>query len=127
MFSSRTVNERTREIVHAAEIEPGSSSVFTGSCVARRRGMHTALACTSRNEAPALLVVEEAPMSKRIVLLDPLCYELFSGASVAGATERDFSKEEPVAQVEQTRDARQGGPLESGIFFRGSPRLKKTA
>jgi hypothetical protein len=65
-------------------------------------------------------------MSKRIVLVDAFGYELFSGASVA--------KEDPQAPVapatssdaEQTQGARQGGPLESGIFFRGAPRLKKT-
>jgi hypothetical protein len=66
-------------------------------------------------------------MSKRIVLVDAFGYELFSGASVANE-----SKDETV--VEETRDAviedaRQGGPLESGIFFRGvrgAPRLRKT-
>ena len=64
-------------------------------------------------------------MSKRIVLLDAFGFELFSGASVA--------EEEPAApegetetELEKTKDARQGGPLESGIFFRGSPRLRKT-
>jgi hypothetical protein len=60
-------------------------------------------------------------MSKRIVLVDAFGYELFSGASVANEEPR-----EPEINVETTKDARQGGPLESGIFFRGAPRLKKT-
>lgn len=60
-------------------------------------------------------------MSKRIVLVDAFGYELFSGASVANEEEKN---DQPVVEVE---DARQGGPLESGIFFRGAPRLKKTA
>lgn len=68
-------------------------------------------------------------MSKRIVLVDAFGYELFSGASVAKQTEEE--KNEPVARAEETRDAiedaRQGGPLESGIFFRGAPRLRKSA
>jgi hypothetical protein len=61
-------------------------------------------------------------MSKRIVLLDAFGYELFSGASVANEGE----PRQPEVDVETTKDARQGGPLESGIFFRGAPRLKKT-
>ena len=67
-------------------------------------------------------------MSKRIVLVDAFGYELFSGASVAKEEPRE--PEAPDASVEeanQPRDARQGGPLESGIFFRGAPRLRKTA
>lgn len=63
-------------------------------------------------------------MSKRIVLVDAFGYELFSGASVANE-----EPAQPVAETEETnepRGARQGGPLESGIFFRGAPRLKKT-
>jgi hypothetical protein len=64
-------------------------------------------------------------MSKRIVLVDAFGYELFSGASVA--TEEPREPEADVeANVEETKDARQGGPLESGIFFRGAPRLRKT-
>lgn len=63
-------------------------------------------------------------MSKRIVLVDAFGYELFSGASVANEEPRETRETE--AGVEPAKDARQGGPLESGIFFRGSPRLKKT-
>ena len=66
-------------------------------------------------------------MSKRIVLVDAFGYELFSGASVA--KEEPRQPEAPNANVEETEDARQGGPLESGIFFRGipgAPRLRKT-
>lgn len=67
-------------------------------------------------------------MSKRIVLVDAFGYELFSGASVANEEPRE--PEAPNANLEesdQPRGARQGGPLESGIFFRGAPRLRKTA
>ncbi len=58
-------------------------------------------------------------MSKRIVLTDAFGFELFSGESL--------SSEPPKAieEVEEMDEARQGGPLESGIFFRGAPRLKK--
>jgi hypothetical protein len=66
-------------------------------------------------------------MSKRIVLVDAFGYELFSGASVANEEPGEPAapaQNEPNEQA--TRDARQGGPLESGIFFRGAPRLKKT-
>ena len=63
-------------------------------------------------------------MSKRIVLVDAFGYELFSGASVANEEPRE--PEADVAVAEETEDARQGGPLESGIFFRGAPRLRKT-
>jgi hypothetical protein len=65
-------------------------------------------------------------MSKRIVLVDAFGYELFSGASVAD--ERPRAPEVGVgnpAQAGGAEGARQGGPLESGIFFRGAPRLKK--
>ncbi len=58
-------------------------------------------------------------MSKRIVLTDAFGFELFSGESLLGEP-----KPEP-ATAEPAEDARQGGPLESGIFFRGAPRLKK--
>lgn len=63
-------------------------------------------------------------MSKRIVLLDPFGYELFSG--VSGASVADEEPAKPEAKAEKAEDARQGGPLESGIFFRGAPRLRKT-
>jgi hypothetical protein len=63
-------------------------------------------------------------MSKRIVLVDAFGYELFSGASVAKEEPREPAA--PVRNEEEPKDARQGGPLESGIFFRGAPRLKKT-
>ena len=60
-------------------------------------------------------------MSKRIVLVDAFGFELFSGES--GLREEQEEKQEEAAEPAQ--DARQGGPLESGIFFRGSPRLRK--
>ena len=60
-------------------------------------------------------------MSKRIVLVDVFGYELFSGASVANEEPKA-----PAVEPEAQQGARQGGPLESGIFFRGAPRLKKT-
>ena len=63
-------------------------------------------------------------MSKRIVLVDAFGYELFSGASVAN--EVPAQPAGPELYEPETKDARQGGPLESGIFFRGAPRLKKT-
>jgi hypothetical protein len=62
-------------------------------------------------------------MSKRIVLVDAFGFELFSGASVA---DEEPDEQRPAIEVEKTKDARQGGPLDSGIFFRGSPRLRKT-
>jgi hypothetical protein len=66
-------------------------------------------------------------MSKRIVLVDSFGFELFSGASVANEEPRepevDLGNAEKAGSGE---GARQGGPLESGIFFRGAPRLKKT-
>jgi len=63
-------------------------------------------------------------MSKRIVLVDAFGFELFSGESGLGneQNEQEEKLEEP---REAAEDARQGGPLESGIFFRGSPRLRK--
>ena len=60
-------------------------------------------------------------MSKRIVLVDAFGYELFSGASVSDEQPRELE-----VAAEKVEGARQGGPLESGIFFRGAPRLKKT-
>lgn len=63
-------------------------------------------------------------MSKRIVLVDAFGYEVFSGASVAN--EEPAAPAAPTVAEEETKGARQGGPLESGIFFRGAPRLKKT-
>lgn len=57
-------------------------------------------------------------MSKRIVLTDAFGFELFSGESL-------LSEPPEAANEEEVEDARQGGPLESGIFFRGAPRLKK--
>jgi hypothetical protein len=66
-------------------------------------------------------------MSKRIVLVDAFGFELFSGASIGGEEAREPREPEAeVEKVEKTEDARQGSPLESGIFFRGSPRLRKT-
>lgn len=66
-------------------------------------------------------------MSKRIVLVDAFGYELFSGASVANEEPREpDARHAALAETIQPRDARQGGPLESGIFFRGAPRLRKT-
>ena len=62
-------------------------------------------------------------MSKRIVLVDAFGYELFSGASVAN--EETQQKSETSERAVAIEDARQGGPLESGIFFRGAPRLRK--
>lgn len=62
-------------------------------------------------------------MSKRIVLVDAFGFELFSGESGLGDTHKEEVK--PEEPREETQDARQGGPLESGIFFRGSPRLRK--
>jgi hypothetical protein len=59
-------------------------------------------------------------MSKRIVLVDAFGFELFSGKALGNQEPRE--EETP---LESTEDARQGGPLESGIFFRGSPRLRK--
>lgn len=63
-------------------------------------------------------------MSKRIVLVDVFGYELFSGDSVA--TEEPAQPTVQAEKDERTESARQGGPLESGIFFRGAPRLRKT-
>ena len=66
-------------------------------------------------------------MSKRIVLVDAFGYELFSGASVAKEEPREpDAPNVDVGESNEPRDARQGGPLESGIFFRGAPRLRKT-
>ena len=66
-------------------------------------------------------------MSKRIVLVDAFGFELFSGASVAREEQAEpEAAAEAEVEVEATEGARQGGPLESGIFFRGSPRLRKT-
>ena len=62
-------------------------------------------------------------MSKRIVLVDAFGYELFSGASVAN---EEPPAAQPLEETNEPRAARQGGPLESGIFFRGAPRLKRT-
>lgn len=59
-------------------------------------------------------------MSKRIVLTDAFGFELFSGESLLSEPPKAIERE-----VEELDDARQGGPLESGIFFRGTPRLKK--
>lgn len=67
-------------------------------------------------------------MSKRIVLMDAFGYELFSGASVANEEPREPEVDlGNVEKGERGDGARQGGPLESGIFFRGAPRLEKTA
>ena len=63
-------------------------------------------------------------MSKRIVLVDAFGFELFSGES--GLRPEDNAEAEQREEPsEEAQDARQGGPLESGIFFRGSPRLRK--
>lgn len=60
-------------------------------------------------------------MSKRIVLVDAFGYELFSGSSALGEAPAQPDADHDV----RNEDARQGGPLESGIFFRGTPRLRK--
>ena len=65
-------------------------------------------------------------MSKRIVLVDAFGFEIFSGASVAAEEPKAPVADANVAATKDARDARQGGPLESGIFFRGAPRLRKT-
>lgn len=60
-------------------------------------------------------------MSKRIVLTDAFGFELFSGESLLSEPPKAAPE-----STEEVEDARQGGPLESGIFFRGTPRLEKT-
>lgn len=55
-------------------------------------------------------------MSKRIVLVDTLGRELFSGASLLAEPPPEDELEALCAE-----DARQGAPQDSGIFFRGAP------